>query len=113
MIEYIFHDQKIDRHVIIKVGESAEENWKLLKSSSQKDIWFHLDKHSSPYVIIKNDFKNHMSMSTLKYAAMLCKSHSKMKNVNKVNVIYTQVKNLKKGKEVGSVIANKTKKLSI
>ena len=38
------------------IGENANDNWDVLKSSKQSWIWFHLDKLSSPYVILSSPF---------------------------------------------------------
>ena len=61
----------------------------------------HLDNLSSPYVIINNPNPH---KSILNYGASLCKLHSKYSDLKKIKVIYTYVKNLKKGEKEGSVI---------
>ena len=96
--------------ILYLVGENAQDNWKLLTSSKQQWVWFHLDKVSSPYVILTKsikDLKNeHLDKSWKEYiikACILCKENSKYKN-NKVKVIYTNVKNISKGNNVGEAI---------
>ena len=89
------------------IGENALDNWNLLDMSEQNWIWFHLDNHSSPYVILKmslNKLKKNKNnwRSFLNHGAILCKENSKYSS-NKVNVIWTQIKNLTKGKTVGEV----------
>lgn len=92
------------------IGENAQDNWNLLSSSKQQWIWFHLDKFSSPYVILTESLKdlknNTYEKSWREYivkAGLLCKENSKHKN-NKVKIIYTNVKNVSKGTSVGEAI---------
>lgn len=107
MIEYFLEEKNVN----IWIGESAKDNWDILDKSSQNDIWMHLDNFTSPYVIIK-DPDPHKSI--LNYAAGLCKSHSKHSNLNKVKVIYTLVKNVRKGEKEGSVtIKGKVNKIVV
>lgn len=107
--EYNYNGKKLT----IIVGEKAQENWDIIKKANQKDIWLHLDKHSSPHVIIKYDKKIKINNKIIKYAAELCKTHSKFKNLNKVSVIYTEIKNVKRGTEVGSVTTKNTTKIVV
>lgn len=107
MLELEIFDNKLNSDVKIIVGQSAKENWKIYDDCEPDDIWFHLDDFSSPYVIIKNYNYNELSNTTYKKVACICKSNSKMKNINKVSVIYTPIGNLLKGKAVGSVIIKK------
>jgi len=107
MLEHIYWDNKLNCEITIQVGQTAEENWKLIDDACQNDIWFHVDKQPSPHVIIKMPPKVSLSNSTIKYAASLCKENSKYKNISKVSIIYTEIKNISKGKDVGSVILKK------
>jgi predicted ribosome quality control (RQC) complex YloA/Tae2 family protein len=100
----------------INIGQNAKDNWKLLDKSESTDIWFHLDNYSSPYVILlmsKNETISDIPNEVIKYCGLLCKENSKYKNLNNLSVIYTEIKNLTKGKEIGSVITKKTKKIII
>ena len=92
------------------VGSNAEDNWKVLDKCKQNWIWFHLDKLSSPYVVLmeskKNFKKEEYSYSWnhyLNYGANLCKENSKYKN-QKVSVMWTEGKNVGKGNKIGSAI---------
>lgn len=101
-------------NITIKVGENAQDNWDLLKSSNQNWWWFHLDKFSSSYVIVCDNLKKNKHINNVcKYAAELCKQHSKYKNLNRVSVIYTQVKNVKRGTQIGEAIVKKSKKIVV
>ena len=97
----------------IKIGQNAKENWNLIDNSEAFDLWFHLSNHPSSHVIISQDLKSEPEIfypnQIILLAADYCKSHSKQKNTSKVKVVYTQIQNLTKGKEVGSVIISNEK----
>jgi predicted ribosome quality control (RQC) complex YloA/Tae2 family protein len=107
MLIFNVYDTKADADIQIKVGSNAQENWDLISESKQNDIWFHLDDKPSPHVVISTPKKNKVSNQTLNYAAALCKEHSKYSNISKLTIIYTQIKNISKGDDVGSVILKK------
>lgn len=102
------------------IGNNAKENWTILQESNQNWIWFHLDNLTSPYVILKESLKNLKSdvyeyswKGYIVYAGILCKENSKYKNQN-VNCIWTEVKNVSKGKKVGeAIIKGKIQKFKI
>ena len=96
----------------IKVGNNAKENWTLLDNSYPTDLWFHLDMFSSAHVVISQDTNNQEEIfypnQIIGLGANYCKSNSKNgKNLYKVKIVYTEIKNLKKGKEIGSVFISK------
>lgn len=85
-------------------GKNAEDNWKILTDADQNDLWFHLEHFTSPYVILKVDEGSSILLNDLiNDAALLCKSKSKHKNGRNISVIYTKVKNVKKGDVIGEV----------
>ena len=96
----------------IKVGNNAKENWDIISGASQNDIWFHLGGHmASPHVVlsIPHGFKlKKIPIKIITHCAALCKQHSKYSNINKVTVIYTEIKNISKGDTIGSVHTKKT-----
>lgn len=104
-------DSKLGEDITIYVGQNKEENWKLIDSSHQNNLWFHLADHPSCHVVINCDKKENISKNTIRYAGNLCKEYSNLKYFKKVSVIYTEIKNLKKGKEIGSVYTKKTKRI--
>ena len=109
------------------IGVSAKNNWEILFDEidfcdRQEWIWFHLDDLPSAHVVLclksedtkltcfkkNNDYKHF-----IKYGGILCKQNSKNSLISKnqkVNIICTQIKNLKKGIEIGSVIYKDSKK---
>lgn len=101
----------------ISIGKNAQENWDIISSASQNDIWFHLGKDMpSPHVILKipNLFKlKKIPNYITKQCALLCKIHSKYNNIKKVPIIYTEIKNVIKTNIVGSVYTSNTKTIII
>lgn len=103
---------------IIKVGSNAKENWLLIDESYPEDLWFHIDEYASAHVVVSQEtnkvddifYPNQIIIIASDY----CKSNSKNgKNKSKVKIIYTEIKNLKKGKTIGSVIVSKPNYVNI
>lgn len=107
-------DTNLDTELEIYLGENAKDNWDILDKSSQNDIWFHLENHPSPHVILKiPDNGKNINKQTILYCAMICKENSKFSGHKKISVIYTEKKNVSKGQDVGSVYTKKTNKVVI
>ncbi len=103
----------------IQVGENAQENWDILNDAKHTKggsewVWIHLDKLTSPYVIIQenpNDKKTRIQMKkAIQYGGELCKTHSKSKNIPKVTIVWTLIKNVKKGTKTGEAILGSSNK---
>lgn len=97
----------------VYLGQNDQDNWNIIKKASQNDIWFHLENLQSPHVVLVTNGYRKIHNNTLKYCARLCKEHSKFKYHNKLNIIYTEIKNISLGNKIGSVITKKTKRLKI
>ena len=104
------------------VGQSAKENWELLSRADQSYIWFHLDSFSSPYVIMWSSINNleeiikiSVDISSvnqfLYYGAELCKKYSKYKNQRDIKIVFTDIKNISKGKKEGEAIIKNKKQI--
>jgi predicted ribosome quality control (RQC) complex YloA/Tae2 family protein len=97
----------------IKIGQNAKENWELIDNSEPFDLWFHLDNYPSSHVIISQNLNSDPEIfypnQIIALAADYCKTHSKKKSTTKVKIVYTQVQNITKGKEVGSVFVSDEK----
>lgn len=97
--------------IIFKVGQNAQENWDLVReclnekeiTNSKEFLWFHLDEFPSAHVVIENE---EPSYEEINYACELVIQHSKHSKFSK-KIIYTKIKNLKLGSEIGSVIFRK------
>lgn len=111
MREYKIYDNKINIELTYLIGSSAQENWDLIDIASQKDVWFHLSQLSSPHVILIipiNVKMSDISKQTLLHCGLACKNNSKYKNLKNVKIIYTEIKNIKKGDNIGQVTTKKT-----
>ena len=104
VIEEKIGDQIFD----IYIGKNAKENWELIDNSDPFDLWFHVEDLPSGHIVIKERFCDKLNYPNypnqiISLAANYCKSQSKYKNTTKLKIVYTEISNLKKGKEVGSV----------
>ncbi|AWZ48248.1 fibronectin/fibrinogen-binding protein [Clostridiaceae bacterium 14S0207] len=95
----------------IYVGKNNLQNdYLTLKLAGKKDIWLHTKVIPGSHVIIQND--HGISDKTLEEAANLAAYYSKGRESSKVEIDYTEVKNVKKpsGAKPGMVIyyTNKT-----
>lgn len=93
------------------IGLSAKGNDQLRKAWAKKDDWwFHLDAGTSPHIIIKASV---ISPAILEKVARLMRDYNP-ESKSEINLIYTQVKNLKgiSGK-AGSVNYKKEKRVRI
>lgn len=97
----ILDNMKIVEHEETKIfiGQNAKENWELLENN-ENYWWFHLKSFPSCHVVILEEDPG--SMDILE-AAKLCRDNTKYRNLKNIKVNYTQIKNIKKSKEVGSV----------
>jgi|688.fasta_scaffold202053_3 predicted ribosome quality control (RQC) complex YloA/Tae2 family protein len=115
LIELKTNKNDLEKIYSVKIGENAQENWDLITESDQSDIWFHLESHPSPHVILKTegikleDIDKHIIFM----CSVECKNRSKLKLQKNVYVIYTQIKNVAKADEVGSVHTKKIKRICI
>ena len=94
----------IDCDIKYKLGKNAKENFELIDESfflNPNYWWFHVDEHPSGHCVVFSDILNRENII---FAAKLVKEHSKLKLNNKVKIIYTQIKNIKKTKICGQVI---------
>lgn len=93
-----------ENEIIYKLGRNAKENFQLIDEAhdtSDNYWWFHINDHPSGHcVIFSEDITNQMITT----AANLVKQFSKLKNQNKVKIVYTQIKNVEKTKTLGQVL---------
>lgn len=113
MKEYTYESVHDDCKYNIRVGESAQENWDLIQGSEQNDIWFHVKNTPSCHVVLTVNLKKGPHKSVINFCGALCKEGSKQKNNNNVIIIYTEIKNLKKGDQVGSVTTKNTREVRL
>ena len=98
----------------IKIGKNDEENDNLIKEGGQNDLWFHIKNNPSPHGIIHSDTKEEPTKDVIYKTAELVKSFSKYKDLSKITIVYTKLKNIKRTNILGSVIIkNKTKEIIV
>ena len=79
------------------VGKNNFQNDELsFKFANGKDMWFHAKKMAGSHVIVKLGTVNELPDRTYEEAARLAAHYSKGKNAPKVEVDYTERRNLKK-----------------
>ena len=106
--------EKIINNIKCKIGNNAEENWKLLDDSKEHHIFFHLSSFPSCYVILElEEIVEDLFIlnKTLELAALECKLNTKYKNLKHIKVDYCPVSNVIKGKNVGEVYYKSNKKV--
>jgi predicted ribosome quality control (RQC) complex YloA/Tae2 family protein len=105
--------QTIDYHV----GQNASENEDLLRNSSEKDYWFHLDGHSSAHVVAKIPdtltLDKKELQKVLKQGAVICKEVSKLKSQKNVNIIFASVEDVSLTETLGTVHVENPKHVTI
>lgn len=98
------------------VGKNAKENWKIFEQADQDDMFIHMKDIPSCYVIVTlRDMKSgEYSHDDIVTGCKLCKENSSDKMSQKPSkCLYTPVKNVKKGRKIGSVIVSEFKMLYI
>lgn len=97
-----------------KIGNNAEENWKLLEEAYENHLFFHLTSFPSCYVILEleDNIKDFFVLNKiLEKAAIECKLNTKYKKLINIKVDYCPVSNVIKGKNVGEVYYKSNKKV--
>ena len=79
---------------LIKIGENANDNDKIISEANQNDIWFHLDKFPSCHVILSCSKKYPPNEKMLYYCAKICKENTKFRNLPNIKIKYTKIKNI-------------------
>lgn len=97
----------IYNNIPIIIGKNAQENWDLL-SKNPNFTWLHLKSFPSCHVIIES---TSISPNLLEYAANICKTNTKYRNLSNIKVSYTLVSNIKKAHDIGSVIFKSNRKV--
>jgi predicted ribosome quality control (RQC) complex YloA/Tae2 family protein len=104
-------DGEITRDYIILIGQNAKENEDIIRASDPEDIWFHFENVSGPHVIIQSGGDIIPKRYLFEVAAKLFEN--KQKVPRNQGVIYTEVKNVKLTKTLGTVIPRNTKTLKL
>jgi hypothetical protein len=84
------------------VGQNKHDNWELMDDADPGDIWFHANGSSSAHVILQAPESGVVPISIVRFCAEKTKC---------LDVIYTHVANIRKGRHVGEAIILDTKKV--
>jgi predicted ribosome quality control (RQC) complex YloA/Tae2 family protein len=107
MINLKIHVDENDKEYNILIGQSQKENDDIIRSSTQNDTWFHLDKISGPHIIFQNNGDKIPKRYFNQIAGMFPEYKSKLPN--RYSVIYTELKNVKLTTTPGQVNVSNTK----
>ena len=80
---------------VIKAGRNNVENDRLTKSAKGDDLWLHAKDYHSSHVIIEKNGKG-ITDKVIVIGAEICAYYSKGRNAGKVEIAYTEKKNVKK-----------------
>ncbi len=88
----------------VRAGRSNVENERVTFSADTTDVWLHVKDYQSSHLIIVSNGKK-IPQSVIKTSAEICAFRSKCRNDDKVEVVYTERKNVKKirGGNIGKV----------
>lgn len=90
---------------IIKIGQDKQDNFDIIDSSNQTDIWFHIKDIPSCHVVLQTDVNiKDIPRQVVKRCAYLCKINSKAKKLRHCKVSYTSINNVKKTNIIGQVL---------
>jgi predicted ribosome quality control (RQC) complex YloA/Tae2 family protein len=106
-----FDDMKAN--IEFRIGQNAKENFEIIDSSKHDDLWFHVHIQPSCHVVATiNDVYDRKQLQRIAIqGAVLCKQYSKFKSHQRVQIIYTKIKHVKKQQREGAVSVNEYKKL--
>ncbi len=93
--EEIIGNTYIVNGFIVRAGRNNVENDKITFSAKSKDVWLHAKDYHSSHVIIETAGKT-VPEQVIKVGAEICAYYSKARQSGKVEVAYTEKKNVKK-----------------
>jgi predicted ribosome quality control (RQC) complex YloA/Tae2 family protein len=109
--------ESIKGYIEFQVGQNAKENFELIDISNPNDLWFHINQQASCHVVATLPQDNIIDKRILKkiaiQGAVICKHYSRHKSESAISVMYTPIKNVKKGGNMGSVFVDEYTPLNI
>jgi predicted ribosome quality control (RQC) complex YloA/Tae2 family protein len=109
-----------EKEITFYIGKTQTENFEIIDTSDENDLWFHLHDLPSCHVIacLKNHVvKDKKELRKIVVAgASLCKKHSpKYVSVCDLEIVYTKIKHITKTDIIGCVTTSSshTKKIKI
>lgn len=85
------------------VGCNAADNWRLIGLSEAESTWVHLKDYPSCHVVIGID---KVEIEELEYARELIMKHTR-KAPRTAGIVYSKIRDIKRGSKVGEVIVKK------
>ena len=98
--------QALKKELVFYIGRNQSENFEIIDKCTLNDLWFHANNISSCHVvgIIPEDISKKDKKYIIKIGASLCKKYTKkLKPLNDVEIVYTQLKNIEKTSVLGCV----------
>jgi predicted ribosome quality control (RQC) complex YloA/Tae2 family protein len=77
--------------VVIKVGQNAQENDSLVKTSHQDYVWCHLENQPSPHAVIEDP---NPDTSSINEALQLVKYFSRARSTQQARIIVCKIRDL-------------------
>ena len=93
----IINDNEVVNYIL---GQNAQDNHDIIDNADVNDWWFHLSDLPSAHCIVE---KSEIEDNDILFAYELILKNSKYKNYKKLEICYTQIKNIKKTKKPGEV----------
>jgi len=108
----------LNREIIFHIGKNKVDNFDVIDKGCMNDIWFHSKDVSSCHIVgeIPEDIQSNKKMLNyiIKMGALLCKQNTnKLKRQQKVEIVYTNCKNIIKTDIPGRVIKENLKSIII
>jgi predicted ribosome quality control (RQC) complex YloA/Tae2 family protein len=97
------HNEIYNEKYTIQVGGNQMENDELVKKSSQKSLWFHLDGMPSAHGILTSIYGDKPTKDAINYVASIVKQHSKLKDMRRVRVQYIELSKVRRTNVPGKV----------
>jgi len=101
------HKEIYQEKYSIEVGDNQFENDELVKKSSKKSIWFHLDGFPSAHGILTCINVDKPSKNAIMYVASIIKANSKFKEMHRIRVQYIELSKVRTTNIPGKVILTK------
>lgn len=97
---------KLNEYITFYIGTNQNDNFTIIDEGYEFDMWFHSVDTSSCHVVarIPTTTQKQQMKYIIKQGALLCKQHTnKLKNIQNVKIMYTQLKNVSKTNIIGMV----------
>jgi predicted ribosome quality control (RQC) complex YloA/Tae2 family protein len=98
----IFVWKEIEYRILI--GKDKSDNWRVIDEAKESDVWFHVGNSSSSHIILETEESiRNIPRQVITRCACICKSKSSKRSEKNCEIIYTNIRNVKKTNIVGQV----------